>query len=100
MKRNNPRDRIKLLRRNHQTLRDREVPAFSSTEQSIRKEIAVMKKCRHANIARLFEVIDDPQQDKIYLGESCMPPFVIRVVNMVSVRRRVAMWCEPTLLSC
>lgn len=29
-----------------------------------------MKKCRHANIASLFEVIDDPQQDKIYLGES------------------------------
>ena len=27
-----------------------------------------MKRCRHANIARLFEVIDDPQQDKIYLG--------------------------------
>lgn len=28
-----------------------------------------MKKCRHANIARLFEVIDDPQYDKIFLGE-------------------------------
>ena len=29
-----------------------------------------MKKCRHANIVRLFEVIDDPQHDKIFLGES------------------------------
>jgi hypothetical protein len=29
-----------------------------------------MKKCRHANIVRLFEVIDDPQQDKIFLGEA------------------------------
>jgi hypothetical protein len=45
-------------------------PPLSSTEHSIRKEIAVMKKCRHANIVRLFEVIDDPQQDKIFLGEA------------------------------
>ena len=43
-------------------------PPLSSTEHSIRKEIAVMRNCRHANIVRLFEVIDDPQQDKIYLG--------------------------------
>lgn len=28
-----------------------------------------MKKCHHGNIVRLFEVIDDPQQDKIFLGE-------------------------------
>ncbi|KAF5380408.1 hypothetical protein D9615_004496 [Tricholomella constricta] len=69
VKRNNPRDRIKLLRRTHQqNVRDGEVPALSSTEHSIRREIAVMKKCRHANIARLYEVIDDPKQDKIYLA--------------------------------
>jgi serine/threonine protein kinase len=68
VKRNSPRDKIKLLRRSHrQNTGDR--PPLSSTEHSIRKEIAVMKKCRHANIVRLFEVIDDPQQDKIFLGE-------------------------------
>jgi serine/threonine protein kinase len=68
VKRNSPRDKIKLLRRNHrQNAGDR--PPLSSTEHSIRKEIAVMQKCRHANIVRLFEVIDDPQQDKIFLGE-------------------------------
>ncbi|KAF8236473.1 kinase-like protein [Tricholoma matsutake] len=67
VKRNSPRDKIKLLRRNHrQNTGDR--PPLSSTEHSIRKEIAVMKKCRHANIVRLFEVIDDPQQDKIFLA--------------------------------
>jgi serine/threonine protein kinase len=33
----------------------------------IRKEIAIMKKCSHPNIVRLFEVIDDPNQEKIYL---------------------------------
>ena len=67
VKRNSPRDKIKLLRRNHrQNTVDR---PLSSTEHSVRKEIAVMKKCRHANIVRLFEVIDDPQHDKIFLGE-------------------------------
>jgi serine/threonine protein kinase len=43
---------------------------MNSTENSIRKEIAIMKKCRHPHIVRLLEVIDDPQQEKIYMGES------------------------------
>lgn len=68
VKRSSPRDRIKLLRRNHQQ-HSGERPTLSSTEHGIRKEIAVMKRCRHANIATLFEVIDDPQQDKIYMGQ-------------------------------
>jgi hypothetical protein len=44
-------------------------PVVDSTEHSIRREIAIMKRCRHANIASLLEVIDDTQHDKIYLGE-------------------------------
>ncbi|KAF9465010.1 kinase-like domain-containing protein [Collybia nuda] len=67
VKRSNPRDRIKLLRRNHQQ-NPGGLPPLSSTEHSVRKEITVMKKCRHGNIVRLFEVIDDPQQDKIFLA--------------------------------
>ncbi|RDB25022.1 Serine/threonine-protein kinase ssp1 [Hypsizygus marmoreus] len=67
VKRNNPRDKIKLLRRNNQQ-QFGEKPVLSSTEHSIRREIAVMRKCRHANIARLLEVIDDPKHDKIYLA--------------------------------
>ncbi|KAI8053251.1 kinase-like domain-containing protein [Syncephalis plumigaleata] len=33
----------------------------------IRREIAILKKCRHPNVVRLIEVIDDPQARKIYL---------------------------------
>ncbi|KAJ1927531.1 hypothetical protein IWQ60_002835 [Tieghemiomyces parasiticus] len=33
----------------------------------IRKEIAVLKKCCHPHIVRLYEVIDDPAARKIYL---------------------------------
>jgi serine/threonine protein kinase len=35
--------------------------------QQLEREVAVMKQCRHANVVRLYEVIDDPQQDKMYL---------------------------------
>ncbi|KAJ3570267.1 hypothetical protein NP233_g4516 [Leucocoprinus birnbaumii] len=71
VKRSNPRDKIKLLRRNYQQSEttfgtDRPYP-MNSTENSIRKEIAIMKKCRHPNIVQLFEVIDDPRQEKIFM---------------------------------
>lgn len=33
----------------------------------VKKEIAILKKCRHAHVVRLKEVIDDPSSDKIYM---------------------------------
>ncbi|KAJ1654364.1 hypothetical protein IWQ61_005693 [Dispira simplex] len=33
----------------------------------IRKEIAILKKCRHPNVVHLYEVVDDPAARKIYL---------------------------------
>jgi serine/threonine protein kinase len=33
----------------------------------VRTEIAVLKKLNHPNVVKLLEVIDDPEQDKIYL---------------------------------
>jgi serine/threonine protein kinase len=41
---------------------------ISSTENKIRKEIAIMKKCKNAHIVRLLEVIDDRTKEKIYMG--------------------------------
>jgi hypothetical protein len=35
----------------------------------LRREIAILKKCRHPNVVRLREVIDAPASKKIYLGE-------------------------------
>jgi len=63
VRRCHPRDKIKLLRKCNQS----GAPP-SSPDQSIRKEIAIMKKCRHINLVRLLEVIDDLRQDKIYLA--------------------------------
>ncbi|KAL7271449.1 hypothetical protein RUND412_005793 [Rhizina undulata] len=36
-------------------------------ELKVRREIAILKKCRHENVVRLLEVIDDPQSKKVYL---------------------------------
>ncbi|EJD49555.1 kinase-like protein [Auricularia subglabra TFB-10046 SS5] len=40
---------------------------IGSTENKIRKEIAIMKKCDHHHVVRLLEVIDDPMEKKIYM---------------------------------
>jgi serine/threonine protein kinase len=36
------------------------------TEQ-LEREVAIMTKCRHRNVVALYEVIDDPRQDCLYL---------------------------------
>ena len=70
IKRNNPRDKIKLLRKNYQQNEGQDgAPIMSSTMNNIRKEIAIMKRCRHMNLVRLVEVIDDPHAEKIYMCE-------------------------------
>lgn len=77
VKRHNPRaEKWTLLRKKnlpasaHTPHTDR----IGSTEHRIRKEIAIMKKCRHGHVVRLLEVIDDKLKEKIYMGES---PFII-----------------------
>ena len=48
--------------------------AFQSTNLiHIQTEIAVMKKMRHRNIVSLYEVIDDPAKDKMYLVMQYVP---------------------------
>ena len=41
---------------------------MSDHDQRLKKEIAILKKCRHPNVVRLREVIDAPASKKIYLG--------------------------------
>lgn len=42
--------------------------SLNESEQKIRREIAILKKCVHPHVVRLKEVIDDPASRKIYLA--------------------------------
>ena len=35
---------------------------------NVQREIAIMKKCQHTNIVRLIEIIDAPENDKVYIS--------------------------------
>lgn len=55
---------IKIVSRNTQRLR---LGKVQEPENRIRKEIAILKQCRHPNIVSLLEVIDDKELRKAYL---------------------------------
>jgi [calcium/calmodulin-dependent protein kinase] kinase len=58
-------------------LRDREK---SDALFYIREEIAIMKKLNHPNLAQLIEVLDDPDEDSLYMVmEMCKKGVIMKV---------------------
>ncbi|KAI8092476.1 kinase-like domain-containing protein [Halteromyces radiatus] len=43
------------------------VPASSNPLDLVRGEVAILKKLHHINVVKLFEVLDDPNDDSIYM---------------------------------
>ncbi len=37
--------------------------------QKVYREIAILKKLDHPNVVKLYEVLDDPEEDNLYMGE-------------------------------
>ena len=44
------------------------VMKFKDALDNVKREIAIMKKLRHINCIKLFEVIENPDNDKLYMG--------------------------------
>ena len=92
VKRTNPRlDKLNKLRRKPLLPPSGHTPlteAIGETERQIRKEIAIMKKCRHPHVVKLLEVIDDKLKSKIYLSEHT--PLVPFVANPLYAMRGVS----------
>src|ERR1700761_2414895 len=91
--RHNPRaDRLNQLKRKRIPRSGPHLPVtdnLGSQEYKIKKEIAVMKLCRHPHVVRLLEVIDDKLYQKVYMGEFVPvlllphPPFSLSVLAFV-----------------
>lgn len=63
-----------LFRRGGPRGRGRGRPMAGRTESSnpldlVRGELAVLKKLNHPHVVRLFEVLDDPSGDSLFMGK-------------------------------
>ena len=66
---------------NHaQRFSDRDAAEAKDALFLIREEIAIMKKLDHPNLVSLIEVLDDPEEDSLYMVlEMCKKGVVMKV---------------------
>jgi len=57
-------NRLEIL--NHLFLES--VMKFKDAYDSVKREIAIMKKLDHPNVIKLYEVIENPDNDKLYMS--------------------------------
>ena len=66
---------------NKTRLRRRTISRDSSAFDNVKAEMAIMKKLDHPYISKLYEIIDDPTQQKLYL--------IIEYSKQGSVERKI-----------
>eukprot|EP01012_Entosiphon_sulcatum_P040725 TRINITY_DN5441_c0_g1_i1.p1 TRINITY_DN5441_c0_g1~~TRINITY_DN5441_c0_g1_i1.p1 ORF type:complete len:657 (+),score=105.11 TRINITY_DN5441_c0_g1_i1:70-1971(+) len=64
---NKAQDRYYAVKVMNKSLLRRMLKGSRSALADVQREVAIMKKLRHPNLVSLYEVIDDPQGDKLYL---------------------------------
>ncbi|CAM9887137.1 unnamed protein product, partial [Ectocarpus sp. 8 AP-2014] len=71
---------VKIM--NKDFLKKRQVGKEETFMDSIKREIAIMKKVHHPNVLRLYEVMDDPKVNKLYLVlEYCKKGDLMNILN-------------------
>ena len=72
----------------------RKLGRLGTTEDKVKKEVAILKKARHPNVVALLEVIDDPSRKKVYIvlewvekGEISWRKKAPKEIGMVEARR-------------
>lgn len=55
---------------------------YTDQLETVKREIAIMKKLHHEHIVGLKEVMDDPNKDKIYLGTSSSQIFLFTTLGL------------------
>lgn len=48
----------------------------------VRTELAILKKLNHPHVVRLFEVLDDPDNDSLYMGKLSRCRFIYKILLM------------------
>ena len=56
--------------------------------QKVHREIAIMKKLDHPNVVKLVEVLDDPEDDNLYMGKHASISYDAIMINDSYVRRQ------------
>ena len=52
--------------------------------QKVHREIAIMKKLDHPNVVKLVEVLDDPEDDNLYMGKIIEPDKYLSTIYITS----------------
>lgn len=62
--------------------------------QKVHREIAIMKKLDHPNVVKLVEVLDDPEDDNLYMGKIHSSPsrYAYKILNTYGLLIRNLMY--------